>query len=142
MDEKDDNVDLEYESTFSSSVDSYVLETEDSFAAPQIHEKKYFRISNNFKFEHTMLVKLKDTLDALDAICVTDISTIINYTRDIDYIMLVLADIHHTLKILHEFDKTFKLKEVNNGHFTVKVLTKRRKSRRRIKRRHKRKVKL
>lgn len=144
MEEKEDNIEFDTDdnSNYSSSVDTYVLESEAS-DLNVIYNKKYFSISNNFKYEYGMIQKLRLLLDSLNAICVSDIEVLTDYAKEIDDLMVVLVDIHHTLKVLQEFDKTFKLKEVNGGKFVIKILRNNRRKRRRVKsKRHKKKVRL
>jgi hypothetical protein len=133
MNEKDDNIDCD-DSSYSSSVDTYVLESEMTDRNTH-YSKKYFSISNNLKMEYGMIQKLRLTLDTLNAISVSDIETLLDYTKEIDDLMKILADIHHTIKALQEFEKTFKLKEVNGGIFVIKVMKKTRR-RKKVKRKY------
>jgi len=140
--EKEDNVDFDDDaSNYSSSVDTYVLES-DSSNLNTIYNKNYYSISNNLKFEYGMMQKLRIVLDSLNAICVSDIEVLTDYTREIDELMLILMDIHHTLKVLQEFNKTFKLKEVNGGKFVIKVMKNNRRKRKRVKKKYRKKLKI
>ena len=129
---KPDNIDNEIH----DSVDSYVFEEEST------DKQRFFSISGNLKYEYNFILKLKSALSNLDAISVSDIETLLGYANDINDLIVILLDYQHTLGALSEFEKIFKLKDVNGGVFVIKVLKKHRNRRRRIKRKYRKLLKV
>ena len=126
---KEDNINNS--ATFSDSVETVITEN-----------PVYFRISDNLKYEHNILIRLKNALSDANAISVRDIEALMGYMKDIEELMIILMDYQHTINILNEFDKVFKLREVNGNRFVIKITSHNRKKRRRVKRKYRNKLNL
>lgn len=137
MEPKDDNI---ASSSSYDSVDTYVIDSDQRIE--HAYNRNYFSISNNLKFEYGMIQKLMITLDSVNAIAVNDLETILSYTKEIESLMLVLNDIHHTLKMLSEFNKAFRMKDINHGTFVIKVSKRNRNRFKRNRKKYKKKLRI